>query len=172
MPPSPRHPKTRWQVRYQDGNRERSAGIYPSPKAAKAVKRQIEQGILPSPILTPTLDADAVGRWKARLVAAKLAPQTINTFVALLATILNAAVDSDYLPRSPLMRKSGAGRIKAAKREPVPRRGVWLTRDQLDRLAEEITPRYRALVLMAALTGMRSGSLPRYAGRTPSTTRP
>jgi hypothetical protein len=31
IPPSPRHPKPRWQVRYQDGRRQRLAGIYNTP---------------------------------------------------------------------------------------------------------------------------------------------
>jgi hypothetical protein len=34
------------------------------------------------------------------MLAEELAPQTINAYLALLGTILNAAVDSDYLPRS------------------------------------------------------------------------
>jgi integrase len=77
----------------------------------------------------------------------------------LLGTILNTAVDSDYLPHSPLMRKSRAGRVTVAKNLPVDRREVWVTRSQLDMLAQGITPRYRALVMVAVLTGMRWGEL-------------
>src|SRR6266498_2947169 len=124
IPPSPRHPKPRWQVRYQDGSRERSAGIFNSPKAAETVRKRIDRG------LPPTLEV--------------------------LAT---AAVDSDCLPHSPLMRKSHAGRVAAAKNLPVDRREVWITRRQLDALAEAIDARYRALVRVAALTGMRWGEL-------------
>ena len=80
-------------------------------------------------------------------------------YLSLLGTILNAAVDDDYLARSPLVRKSGAGRTPATRNQPVPRREVWLLREQLDRLIEAIDPRYRALVLVAALTGMRWGEL-------------
>jgi integrase len=83
----------------------------------------------------------------------------VNTYLALLGTILNAAVDDDYLARSPLLRKSGAGRTAATRNQPVPRREVWLLREQLDQLVEAIDPRYRALVLVAALTGMRWGEL-------------
>jgi integrase len=83
----------------------------------------------------------------------------VNTYLSLLGTILNAAVDDDYLARSPLLRKSGAGRTAATRNQPVPRREVWLLREQLDRLAAAIDPRYRALVLVAALTGMRWGEL-------------
>jgi integrase len=83
----------------------------------------------------------------------------VNTYLSLLGTILNAAVDDDYLARSPLVRKSGAGRTTATRNQPVPRREVWLLREQLDRLVEAIDSRYRALVLVAALTGMRWGEL-------------
>jgi hypothetical protein len=202
IPPSPRHPKPRWQVRYQDGNHERSAGIYNSPKAAETVRKRIDRGLPPTledltadPVdatkaqtlfgdyitkvwwptwkgqhpdsaycvgkriekrILPTfgnislagLDADRIGAWKARLVAEGLKPTTVNTYLSLLGTILNTAVDSDYLPHSPLMRKSHAGRVAAAKNLPVDRREVWVTRGQLDRLAQAITVCYRALAAM------------------------
>ena len=100
------------------------------------------------------------------MVAEQLSPQTVNTYLSLLGTILNAAVDDDYLPRSPLVRKSGAGRTTATRNQPVPRREVWLFREQLDRLVAAIDPRYRALVLVAALTGMRWASWSPCAGTT------
>ena len=86
----------------------------------------------------------------------------MNTYLSLLGTILNAAVDDDYLARSPLVRKSGASRTAATRNQPVPRREVWLLREQLDRLVEAIDPRYRALVLVAgqvctAVPGVRAG---------------
>ena len=49
------------------------------------------------------------------MLAEQLSPQTVNTYLSLLGTILNAAVDDDYLPRSPLVRKSGAGRTAATR---------------------------------------------------------
>jgi integrase len=89
------------------------------------------------------------------MVAEGLTARTVNTYLSLLGTILNAAVDDDYLALSPLVRKSGAGRTAATRNQPVPRREVRLLREQLDRLADAIDLRYRALVLVAALTGMR-----------------
>src|SRR6266542_3206800 len=146
VPPSPRHPKPRWQVRYRDGTRERSAGIYTSPKAAETVRKRvervwwptwkaqhpdsayqtgkrIEKRILPTLGNLPfaALDADRIGAWKASLVAAGLKPSSVNSYLSLLGTILNAAVDSEYLSRSPLMRRSRAGRVAAAKNLPVSR---------------------------------------------------
>jgi hypothetical protein len=77
------------------------------------------------------------------MLAEQLSPQTVNTYLSLLGTILNATVDDDYLARSPLVRKSGAGRTAATRNQPVPRREVWLLREQLDQLVEAIDPRYR-----------------------------
>src|SRR6266498_182478 len=152
-PPSPRHPKPRWQVRYRDGTRERSAGIYTSPKAAETVRKRVERG-LPALVEAPAEDVDTtkaqtlfgdyvervwwptwkaqhpdsayqtgkrIGAWKASLVAAGLKPSSVNSYLSLLGTILNAAVDSEYLSRSPLMRRSRAGRVAAAKNLPVSR---------------------------------------------------
>jgi integrase len=211
VPPSPRYPYERYQVRYQDGPRQRSAGIFRTRQRALAEQRAAERGgrdALPPPTddvtekartlvgeyvttkwwpawrdqhshteyttrkkverrILPTfgdvplgeLDASTVGAWKATMVAEGLAPSSVNTYLSLLGTILNAAVDDDYLPRSPLVRKSGVGRAAATRNQPVPRREVWLARAQLDRLVGAIDARYRALVLVAALTGLRWGEL-------------
>jgi integrase len=187
VPPSARYPRDRWQVRYRDdADQERSAGIYPTQAAANAVKRRLDRGESPQSIRGPaeetsdqrkalTLFGDyftntwwprwraghphSAYLWKAKMLAEELAPHTINAYLSLLSTILNAAVDSDYLPRSPMRRKSQAGRAEAVKKEREPRREVWLTRGQLDRVAAAISPRYRALVLAAAPTGLRWGEL-------------
>jgi hypothetical protein len=74
------------------------------------------------------------------MLAEQLSPQTVNTYLSLLGTILNAAVDDDYLARSPLVRKSGAGRTAATRNQPVPRREVWLLREQLDQLRGDRSP--------------------------------
>jgi hypothetical protein len=140
-----------WWPRWRDGH----------PHSAYLYGKRIEKRILPAfgYLRFVDLDADLIGVWKAKMLAEELAPQTINAYLALLSTILNAAVDSDYLPRSPMRRKSQAGRAEAVKKEREPRREVWLTRTQLDRVAAAISPRYRALVLAAALTGLRWGEL-------------
>ena len=43
VPPSPRHPHERYQVRYQDGRRQRSAGIFPTMRRAEAEQRALER---------------------------------------------------------------------------------------------------------------------------------
>ena len=44
IPPFPRHPRERYRVRFQDGKRQRSAGIYSTKPRALAEKRAIERG--------------------------------------------------------------------------------------------------------------------------------
>src|SRR5215211_3519976 len=223
VPPSARHPHERYQVRYQDGKRQRSAGIFPTPRRAEAERRALERaGREPLPHSTepdpakartlfgeyvttrwwpawrdqhpaseyatrkkvekrllPTfgdiplreLDPSTIGRWKAAMVAEGLTARTVNTYLSLLGTILNAAVDDDYLARSPLLRKSGTGRTAATRNQPVPRREVWLLREQLDRLAEAIDPRFDQPLDDGAVRGpgrlriARAISDPRRTGR-------
>jgi len=131
------------------------------PETESNTSYRLNKRILPvfEQIPLGELDADAIGRWRADLIADKLSPQTINGYLSLLGVILNAAVDSDYLDRSPLLRKSGTRRVAAARKLPVEKREVWLSREQLDTLADKIEERYRAFVLVAALTGMRFGEL-------------
>jgi len=42
--PSPRYPYERYRVGYQDGKRQRSAGIFPTKRRALAEQRAIERG--------------------------------------------------------------------------------------------------------------------------------
>jgi hypothetical protein len=44
VPPSPRHPHERYQVCYQQGKQQRSAGILPTERRALAEKRAIDRG--------------------------------------------------------------------------------------------------------------------------------
>jgi Phage integrase SAM-like domain len=114
----------------------------PAPKLRVRHPQEGRKRILPTfgDIPLHDLDASTIGAWKSAMLAEQLSPQTVNTYLSLLGTILNAAVDDDYLTRSPLVRKSGAGRTAATRNQPVPRREVWLLREQLDRLVETIDP--------------------------------
>ena len=47
------------------------------------------------------------------MVAEGLTARTVNTYLSLLGTILNAAVDDDYLARSPLVRRGCRRRLRA-----------------------------------------------------------
>ena len=201
IPPSPRHRRIRWQVRYQDGSHERSAGIYLTRPEAVAAKHAIERGEPPAPtapesardttpfgayatqmwwpawsLTHPRSDrsvkakvnarilpafgdlalnqvgVDLIGRWTQTLAADGLSPTSIRTYRALLGLILNAAVTDGRLPHAPTLPAQPIGR-------PARSGQVWLTRVQLDQLADAIEPRYRALVLTAAHTGARWSEL-------------
>jgi hypothetical protein len=177
VPPSPRHPHERYQVRYQDGRHQRSAGIFPTIRRAEAEQRaleragreqllsqaepdpaksrtmfgeyvttkwwpawkdqhpsseygtrkKVEKRILPvfGDIPLDGLDPSTIGTWKAAMVAEGLRPRTVNTYLSLLGTILNAAVDDDYLARSPCCARAGpdAPPPPATSRSPVARSG-------------------------------------------------
>jgi integrase len=201
IPPSPRHRRIRWQVRYQDGSHERSAGIYPTRPEVVAAKHAIERGepppTAPEPELDRTtlfgayatqvwwpawslthprsgrsvkakvnarilpafgdlplnqVDADLISRWTHTLAADGLSPTSIRSYRALLGLILNAAVTDGHLPHAPTLPAPPIGR-------PARSSAVWLTRVQVDRLADAIGPRYRALVLTAVHTGARWSEL-------------
>jgi integrase len=131
------------------------------PDSEQHTRYRLNKRVLPrfGDIPLGELDADTIGLWKGDMLGEGLAPRTINTYISLVGTILNAAVDSGYLDRSPLLRRSGAGRAPIVRNVPVDKREVWLTREQLDRLVAALPPRYRALAVTAALTGLRWGEL-------------
>jgi len=81
------------------------------PTSEYGTRKKVEKRILPAfgNIPLGDLDASTIGAWKSAMLAEQLSPQTVNTYLSLLGTILNAAVDDDYLARSPLVRKQGPG---------------------------------------------------------------
>jgi Phage integrase SAM-like domain len=93
------------------------------PTSEYGTRKKVEKHILPTfgNIPLGDLDASTIGAWKSAMLAEQLSPQTVNTYLSLLGTILNAAVDDDYLARSPLVRKSGAG---PHRRHPQPTRAA------------------------------------------------
>jgi integrase len=130
------------------------------PASEYGTRKKVEKRILPTfgDIPLAELDPSTIGAWKAAMVAEGLTARTENIHLSRLGTILNAAVDDDYLARSPLLRKSGAGAPPPPATSRSPSREVWLLREQLDRLADAIDPRYRALVLMPPSPGCAGAS--------------
>jgi integrase len=98
-----------------------------------------------------SIDPLAVRDWLTNLQAEQLSPSTVAKAYRLLSRILGAAVEAGYLPRNPCTVK-GAGQERAPEMR-------FATVAQGAALADAIDPRYRALVLVAALTGMRWGEL-------------
>lgn len=98
--------------------------------------------------LTPSV----IRRWHAGLLKAeKPGPSTVAKSYRLLHTILSTAVADELIVKNPCVIE-GAGVERAPEREVIPVAKVW-------ELAAAVEPRYRALVLMAAFTGLRRGEL-------------
>ena len=80
-------------------------------------------------------------------MTAKLAPATVRTNLGVLRAVLNAAVDADVIAKSPVRS------VRAKKGEA--RERPTLTPEELQRLAGAVGLRYRALVLVAGVIGLR-----------------
>jgi integrase len=102
-----------------------------------------------------TLDSikpQVIRRWRSRLLdEGKAEPQAVKAY-SLLRAILNTAVNEDGAIRQ------NPCRIKGYDRYHTPERPVANV-DQVLALADVVPDRYRALVLTAALTGLRWGEL-------------
>lgn len=82
---------------------------------------------------------------------ARLAPGSVAQAYRTLNRVLMAAVNDELLGRNPLRG------VKPPRTEPQPMR--FLSHAEVASLAAAIDPSYRALVLVAAYTGMRAGEL-------------
>ena len=77
----------------------------------------------------------------------RLAPATVRTNLAVLAAVLNAAVEADLIGRSPVRG------IKLASERPSAKGTLSL--EELIRLSKEVPGRFRALILLAGMVGLR-----------------
>ena len=109
--------------------------------------------------LLPTFGHVKLGRigpamvrsWYAGLLADGPGASTTAKCYRLLRAILNTAVEDGLIGANPC-RIRGAGAERAEER-PLP------TVEQVFALADAVKPRYRALVLVAAFSGLRRGEL-------------
>ena len=86
--------------------------------------------------------------WSVELKNKGLSPRTIEKHLNLLATVLNAAIASEHLYKSPF---KGWKRGKARKRNEVVPLEYW----QVEKIAATLAPRYRIMVWIGYYTGMR-----------------
>lgn len=120
--------------------------------------RELYEGELRLHIL-PSLGRIPVGRlrpakvraWYAALLERGPGASTVAKCYRLLRAILNTAVDDGLLASNPCSIR-GAGAEKSAERK-LP------TLEQVFELADSVKPRYHALVLAAAFSGLRRGEL-------------
>lgn len=97
------------------------------------------------------LDVGAVRAWRAKLLRAGVGQVTVAKAYRLLRTILNTAMEDGRIIANPCVIKR-AGVERTAERTAA-------TLEQVHALADGIDPRFRALVLLAAFSGLRFGEL-------------
>ena len=98
--------------------------------------------------LTPT----RVGTWHAGMLgAARPGPTTVAKCYRLLRAILGTATEDGLILKNPCAIKGGG--VEHHPERPV------ATIEQVFELAERIDPKHRAMVLLAAFTGLRLGEL-------------
>lgn len=92
-----------------------------------------------------------VRTWRSDRLEAGVGPVTVSKAYRLLRAVMETAVDDALVRRNPC-RIKGASTERTPEREPA-------TLDQVFVIAEAITPRYKALVLLAAFASLRFGEL-------------
>ena len=102
-------------------------------------------------VMLADLTPARVRSWRKELLDGGAGAVVVAKAYRLLKAVLNTAVDDELIQRNPC-------RIKGAASEPSPERPT-ITITQVYVIAEEVRPWYRALVLVAAFTGLRWGEL-------------
>jgi integrase len=97
------------------------------------------------------IDTMTVRSWLAELHAANLARATVAKCYRLLRQVLQAAVEAGRLAKNPCTVRGAASEPKVEMRCP--------TVEEIVSLADVVDERYRALVLLAGLGGLRWGEL-------------
>lgn len=122
--------------------------------AKRASTRARDESVLRTHFLT-TLGNRPLGsitpldiRRAVETMNARLAPQTVRTNLAVLAAVFNAAVEADLIGRSPVRG------IKVASPAGDEVNGTLSPKDLLA-LADAVPGRYRALILLAGMVGLR-----------------
>src|SRR4029450_11137153 len=118
-----------------------------------AYRNLLRRYLLPTfgPMPLADLDAMAVRAWLGELERNGVGASTRAKSYRLLSRILGTAVESGYLARNPCT-------IRGAAAEPAPEMR-FATVAEVVALADAIPRRFRALVLVAAYTGLRWGEL-------------
>ncbi|MFG2052687.1 tyrosine-type recombinase/integrase [Micromonospora sp. NPDC048930] len=120
------------------------------PNTAARTRSQLTKHVYP--VLGPRPLAQIVAsELQAFVTGLPVAPSSVRPIWATVRAILSAAVRDRAIPYDP------ADRVKLPE---LPRQQITpLTVEQVERLAGRILPRYRALVVVGAGTGLRQGEL-------------
>jgi integrase len=123
----------------------------PGKRATSLARDRVALGthLIPAlgPLAVNAITPMHVRRAVDQMRAGGLSPKSVRTYVGTLVAIMNAAVDADLIPLSP---------VRGLHLEPAERRArPTITTQQLYELAGEVPPRFRVLVLVAGVLGLR-----------------
>lgn len=137
-----RTPLAEWADEWLAGARNLSTG------ARETYRRDLDRHILPELGKIPIgrLDPATIDRY---LAGVDLAPSSVHRHYRTLHRMLRVAVDRGLIARNP------CGPVEPPRIPPVDRRVLDV--DEVDRLADKISPRYRAWLLVAVYGGLRWG---------------
>ena len=125
-----------------------------APRTVLLYRSQLDLHILPTlgSVRLRDLDRLTVREWWARMSSEDgPGPVTAAKCYRLLKTICSSAVEDEQISRNPC-EISGAGQEFSPERP-------FVSVDEVYHLADEIGPRWRALILVAAFCGLRFGEL-------------
>jgi integrase len=143
------------KVRFEDYATDYLASVaHLRPGTRQKIEGHLRNQIYPFFDTTPlgAIRPAHVRSWIAALEKEGLAPGTINGIYRTFSKILKTAVIDGLISRSPCI---GIDLPKQTSHEEM----RFLDPDQVEALTEAIEPRFRALIYMAAYTGMRWGEL-------------
>lgn len=123
------------------------------PRVRELYRGYLDNHIVPTLGSVPLsqLTTPMVRRWHADLLSGGLGRSTTAKCYRLLRAILNTAIEDHHVVANPCAIK-GAG-VEAAPERPIPDIG------RVYAAADTVSPRHRALVLLAAFCGLRKGEL-------------
>ncbi len=129
--------------------KERQLGV----RTREEYERQFRLHVVPflGEKLLNSITTETVRTWRRHLLDNGRSDTTTAKAYRLLRAIMNTALDDNRIKRNPC-------RIKGADQEKAPERPV-ATVEQVFTLSETVPPRFRVLILAAALTGLRWGEL-------------
>jgi integrase len=124
-----------------------------APRTAEKYRRLLRLHVKPKLGAVDLVDVtpDRVRGWRAELLSNGVGASQVAQAYRLLRAVLNTAVEDELIRRNPC-------RIKGADREDSRERPT-ATVGEVYAIAEAIRPWFRALVLLAAFTGLRWGEL-------------
>jgi integrase len=126
-----------------------TAAVHLRPSTHSRYERDLRLHLLPrfGDRALATITPREVRAWVAEMVAEGVPPSGINRRLRLFSRLMNAAVETELLARSP------AKGVRAP--QPIRTEARFLTASEVRDLAEAINPSFRVWVYLAAYTGVR-----------------